>query len=402
MREANLHREGNPVIAKRDHTPTFLPNGTPEGAGLDADALDRLVKRCEETGSDALVVVVDGRVVLDRFSGNGRRLIEEMSVTKSVVALAVGSLLDDGRLESLDVPVHRFYPEWRQGRKKSITVRHLLEHTSGLQNVRTTDVEIYPSPDFVQLALAAELVDAPGERFSYNNKAVNLIAGIVQRASGVRMDHYIAEKIFEPLDIRSFEWALDSAGNPHAMSGLRIQAHDLAKLGQLLLDDGVYKGRRVISRSYLRDMLCPCVERDYGGCGLLWWLGLNGRQLIISDKLLATWRENGVDPAICQLLEPMAGRAFADIEFKETLSGLLDTAEKAEKWRASFSSSRLPPAEVAKLGELWAYWANGDLGQWLVVVPSHRLVVVRQKSEEHQDQMSDFIELVEGLIRPSE
>lgn len=91
-----------------------------------------------------------------------------------------------GKLTSIDEPVHAFFPEWRQGRKRDITVRMLMEHTSGLQNVPMTTLEIYPSPDFVQLALCAELDAEPGTTFAYNNKAVNLLAGIVERADDER------------------------------------------------------------------------------------------------------------------------------------------------------------------------------------------------------------------------
>jgi CubicO group peptidase (beta-lactamase class C family) len=98
----------------------------------------------------------------------------------------------------------------------------LLNQTSGLQNLRTTTPEIYPSPDFVQLALAAELSSDPGSKFSYNNKAVNLLVGVVKQASGMRMDQYVATEVFEPLVIKDFTWTLDRAGNPHGMAGLQI------------------------------------------------------------------------------------------------------------------------------------------------------------------------------------
>src|SRR3546814_19063982 len=67
-------------------------------------------------------------------------------------------------------PVADFYPEWKQGQKQQITLRMLLNHSSGLQNARRADVEIYPAPDAIQLALAAELSSKPGTAASYNNK----------------------------------------------------------------------------------------------------------------------------------------------------------------------------------------------------------------------------------------
>src|SRR5262249_39826503 len=161
------------------------------------------------------------------FHGAPRR-IESMSVTKSIVSMAFGRLLALGKLKTLDEPVHTFYPEWRQGRKREITIRQLLTQTSGLQADPMTGTEIDGSPDLVHLALCAELADAPGSRFFYNNKATNLLAGIVHRVSGRRLDEFIKQEIFAPLQISDVRWERDHAGNPDAMSGLEIRPADLA------------------------------------------------------------------------------------------------------------------------------------------------------------------------------
>src|SRR5690606_30258640 len=124
--------------------------------------------------SDAVLILHDGEILAEWYFGRERGPIEAMSVVKSLVAVGIGRLITLGKIESLDQPVHAFFPEWKQGRKADITLRHILNHTSGLQNVRNTGVEIYPAPDALKLALAAELSDDPGAKFAYNNKAVNL------------------------------------------------------------------------------------------------------------------------------------------------------------------------------------------------------------------------------------
>src|SRR5690625_494296 len=146
-------------------------------------ALQALLTRALATHTDALALHWRGKRQVWAL-GSAPGPIETMSVTKSVVGLVIGRMVTLGHLASIDEPVHSLFPEWRQGRKREVTIRMLLEHTSGLQNVPMTTEEIYPSPDFVQLALCAELASAPGERYSYNNKAVNLLAGVVERATG--------------------------------------------------------------------------------------------------------------------------------------------------------------------------------------------------------------------------
>ena len=248
-----------------------FPTAKPADVGINAAALERLKVRAGEAGSDAVVVVKDGKIVADWTFDKPAGPIEAMSATKSVVNLAIGRLIDQKKIKSIDQPVSDFYPEWKQGRKRAITIRQLLNHTSGLQNNRTTS-EIYPSPDFVQLALAAELSDDPGARFAYNNKAVNLLAGIVQKASGRRMDSYIGEEIFKPMGITDFTWSLDPSGNPHGMAGLQIRAVDLVKIGQMMLDGGTWRGTRVVSEDWVRLSTGQPGQPHDPTCGLLWWL----------------------------------------------------------------------------------------------------------------------------------
>jgi CubicO group peptidase (beta-lactamase class C family) len=159
------------------------PAKSPADAGVDAKALDELLEKTRAAKWDAVVLLVDGALVCEELFDRPPEPIELMSCTKSVVSLLVGILVDDGKIPSLETPVSKWFPEWRSGPKKGITGGHLLSHTSGLKCNPTTE-EIQASRDFVKLALEAELVDPPGTRFFYNNKAVNLLAGVVEKASG--------------------------------------------------------------------------------------------------------------------------------------------------------------------------------------------------------------------------
>ena len=234
------------------------------------DALRQLLQRGKQTHSDAVLVLQDGREIGHYYAhGKTPGPIELMSVTKSVVALGIGQLLDTGKLKSLDQPIADFYPEWRQGRKKDITIRMLLNHTSGLQSLPSTGPEVYPAPDAIQLALAAELDSKPGTDAVYNNKAVNLLAGIIEKASGKPMDVFSRDGLFRTMDIHPGQWGKDKAGHPYAMSDLQLTAADLAKLGQLVLDRGQWHGQQLLTTSYVDTMLAASSMESQ--CGLLWW-----------------------------------------------------------------------------------------------------------------------------------
>src|SRR5262249_27007483 len=115
------------------------------------------------------------------------------------LALAVGFLLDGKKLESLDEPLWHFFPELKQGLKERLTVRHLLTHTTGIQN---DGADLARVSDLVRFALAADLETEPGARAAYNDKALALLAGLVEKASGTKADDYLREKLFTPLGIR--------------------------------------------------------------------------------------------------------------------------------------------------------------------------------------------------------
>ena len=229
-------------------TPTALGARAPEPVPLDADEagvdpakLAALDADAARTHSDALVLWKDGRVLLHRrYTPEADGLIETMSITKSITALAVALLAEDGTL-SVEEPLTRYFPEWKQGQKQRITLLHLLGHTSGLEDTDDTS-EIWPSPDFVQLALTAELTTAPGTAFRYNNKAANLVPEVVRRASGEPIDRLLARRLFAPLGIERYEWLRDPQGHALGQSGLKLGAFDLARIGELLRRGGVWRG----------------------------------------------------------------------------------------------------------------------------------------------------------------
>ena len=363
--------------------------------GLDVDALDALYQRAEEANSDALVILRNGKVVVDESFGTAVGPIESMSVTKSVVSLALGHLIDAGTIDSLDTPVHTFYPEWKQGRKKDVTVRHLLDHSSGLQSAPTTE-EIYASPDFVQLALCAELEWDPGEGFSYNNKAVNLLAGIVERASGRKLDAYLGRYVFSPLGITDFGWTTDRVGNPHAMAGLQIRPLDLAKLGQLVLDEGRWGGRQVLSAEWVRTS--TRAQDIFGRCGLLWWVTPETKRFVIDASILRQWREGGADADFVARMEPLADRLLSSDELEAEIETRLGSREV---WDANTWKHGLPDVRVVA-GPSRLIRADGYLGQFLVVIPEDRLVAVRMIRRERWrgegDNLSEFATLVDALV----
>lgn len=363
-------------------------------------AIAHIAQRSSDTRSDAVLVLRNGEVLLDRHTGTAPAPIELMSVTKSVVALIVGRAVTQGHITSVDQPVSDWYPEWKQGRKRAITLRMLMNHTSGLQDLQTTSEEIYPAPDFVQLALAAELRSDPGKDFAYSNKATNLIAGIVERATGEPMDTYAGRELFAPLGITRWTWTRDKAGNPHAMSGLQLAARDAATLGRLVLDRGTWGNETLIDATYIDAMLAASARTPE--VGMLWWRKPEWTRFSADDRTFAMLEKAGIDAALVAALRPLGGQHFDDF------TALDAAAEKAigpnwrERWhRDVVATTGIGPwrAFNADTGPIGAYQASGYLGQSIVVIPSTRLVGVRQiTSRDTHAPSDDFPDFADALL----
>jgi CubicO group peptidase (beta-lactamase class C family) len=367
---------------------------------INPTALETLRKRTEAAHSDAVVIVKDNQVIGEWYFGKPKTKIHIMSCTKSVVNLAVGRLIDAGKIRSLDQPVYEFYPEWQTGSKKLITIRSLLNHTSGLQNVPNATIEIYPSANVIKLALAAELSDAPGSRFSYNNKAVNLLAGIIQIASGKRMDIYVRDEILQPLGITDYDWSLDSAGIPYAMAGLQLTATDFAKFGQLILQKGRWNGKRIVSEKWITESLKPG-QSYYALCGLLWWRIPSSERIVVDDAKFKELEAAHVSPALIAKLQPVRNTVFnSSFDYFMALSKTLGTGleEPANKELAAKNIT----LATRTTGEIVGYSAVGDLGEYLVILPRQKIVAVRlvkgsNKYNPQTDWFNDFVDLVKLL-----
>lgn len=336
--------------------------------------VDSLLAKVRASRSDAFLLLRGDEVLAEHYSGDPDAPIELMSVTKSVVSLGIGRLLALGRIDSLDTPVHAWFPEWKQGRKQQITLRHLLNHSSGLQNAANAGAEIYPAPDVVRLALAAELDSAPGERFAYNNKAVNLLAAIIQTTYGEPMDVFMRRELFEPMGIQPGQWHRDQAGNPHVMAGLPLTARDLARLGRLVLDDGRWQGRQLLPADYVHAMLEPGVEAS---CGLLWWRVPAFTRITLDADKLAALRDSPMPGGLIDTLAPLAGTRFdSQADYRQALGEAL--GENLPTWLTTLREHGLRAPVDVTYGDTVAYNGNGYLGQWLVIVPDADLVAVRQ------------------------
>lgn len=344
----------------------ILYTGIIIGQELNTSVLDSIINQSKRTNTNALIIYKDNKLVYENYFSKPVQQIEAMSASKSVVSIAIGLLKDKGFIKSIDEPVYTFYPEWKQGNKKNITIRHLLNHTSGIQNVPNSGIEIEVAPDVIQLALCAELDTIPGTFFSYNNKATNLLSGIVQKASGLPLDSFLKKHLFHDMGISRFSWLKDKKGNPLGMSGLQIFPDDLAKIGILILNKGKWKGRQLLSEKWIQEMFEP-FEGNIS-YGMEWWLIYEKQSMVIDDNFLSKVRPN-TDATTFQLLQRMKGKY--ENGMTEIRNKLITLYSKDEIPLVAKALATVSPGvmKIENEGKVVGYAAVGYLGQNLIIIP---------------------------------
>lgn len=362
---------------------TMFDPASASEVGLSQEKLDRLLGLAKENATDALVIVKDGRVVVRWQREGTAERIETMSMTKSIASVAIGHLVDDGKL-SLDDPMSRFFDAWKDDPRGAITLRHVLTHTSGLADAKTTEA-IYASPDFVAFALDAALEHPPGTRTFYSNKAVNLLAGVVEKVTGESLATYAKAHLFDPIGARDVLWNPDPAGHTQVMAGLEMTALDVAKIGQLVLDEGAWCGAPVVSKAWIDASTRTYQEAGFSANGLLWWLKPATVEVGIDEPLIEKWRATQMPEAFIERLRPLVGKFFTGKglfrALSRTLTGKTDSADidaDLAEWYAMTWKAGRPDGSIRR-GRVHAINANGWLGQFLYVLPDERLVAVRMR-----------------------
>jgi CubicO group peptidase (beta-lactamase class C family) len=258
--------------------------------------VERMVQRLLELSMDSsnapqihgLLIARGGRLVLEEyFHGEHRdKLHNTRSGSKSVTATIVGAAMLAGAPLRLSTPVYPLmsggaFPPGLEPRKRAMTLEHLLTMSSGYfcddSNGEAPGNENgmwdqTAEPDFYAFTLKLPMAFAPGERAIYCSINPNLALGMTGRAAGESPFYLFDRLVAQPLSIRHYAWALDGARNPYGGGGMALFTRDYLKFGQLMLNGGTWRGRRILSADFVARASSPLVkiggQRDYG---LAWW-----------------------------------------------------------------------------------------------------------------------------------
>lgn len=245
-----------------------FPCCTPEEQGIPSAYLERFYRdMAEERSADphGILIVRNGYVIASGAYAPYRNDLWHIShsMCKSVTGLAIGMLVSEGRLE-LEEKLTDIFPS-RKGwfnpsaRKNSITVRHLLTMSSG---VTFAEPGVVTEDDFVKAFMESGRAFEPGEKFSYNSMNTLMLSAIVQKKTGQTLMEYLTPRLWEPLGIKNVYWETSATGITKGGWGLNIGIEDMAKLGQLYLNGGIWEGRQIVPREWLLESSQKQIDSD--------------------------------------------------------------------------------------------------------------------------------------------
>lgn len=290
------------------HPPAQLwAEARPHEAGISSDlgpALEKAVTAGDYKGLHALLIIRNGQLAFEQhLPGAGENLgrIEHAphlphdlrSITKSIVSLLHGIALADGLVPPSTMKLIDALPEHTdllaEPLKRRITVGHVLSMRMGLSwiedlaysNPENGERKMEQAPDRIRHVLGLPMADPPGRRWVYCGGATVLLGHLIERGSGMRLEDFAQHRLFSHLGIVDASWAHWADGGAAASSGLRMSAQSLARIGQMMLDKGLWNGTRVVPASWIATSLKPRAFAEPGlKYGYQWWLG----QLVANAK----------------------------------------------------------------------------------------------------------------------
>ncbi len=264
----------------------------PEDAGLDSAPLLRLSKSIREEGLEvrSLLILKDGKLIMERYAGGVTRNHNHSvySVTKTVTSTLLGILNFEGVLKNVDEPVMDSLrslgnlPFPLLEGKESLRLRDVLHMASGMRWSEFPEREdIRTAEDPLVIALLPEVKDKPGTKFDYSNGDSQLAAAVLENKSGSTLLQFAEKTLFSWLGFKDYEWYTSPSGRQTAGFGLRLRPVDMLKLGVLYLNNGNYRGKKILKPDWIGQAIKPGASQNYGY--QLWTHQFEGKRTFMAN-----------------------------------------------------------------------------------------------------------------------
>ncbi len=240
---------------------------------------EKVLTELKTTRASSLVVIRNNELVYEHYwkGHDSSSLMNSFSMAKGILCLLTGCAIDDGYLESEDQLVSSVFPKYRDSPYgKHLTFRHLMTMQAGLDwkeeyhHPFAENSKQYFTDDLAAQVFDIEVIEMPGQRYEYQSAATQLLGLALREITGGNLAGYLSEKLWKPLGMESpAKWSTDEKGVEKAFCCIHATARDFAKLGQLVLQNGNWKGRQLVSEDFCKKLLTPTDAND-AFCYTVW------------------------------------------------------------------------------------------------------------------------------------
>ena len=269
-----------------------LKRSSPEEHGVSSRVIaDMLASLEAEDRAEVhnLMIIKDGEVICECSAPGYSRNIFHLShsMSKSIIAMAIGMLVDEGKLH-LDFLIADIFQEYKAKSKdfSKLMVEDLLRMSSG---VRFNEAGVVSEDDWLRAFFSSSMKFSPGESFAYNSMNSYVLAKIVERVSGMSVTEYMTPRFFEPLGIKNFLWERCPFGTAKGGWGLYMSAESWAKVGLMILGGGTYGGKRILSPQWVREATDRKIKTDpqkhQYDYGYHVWVGRDNDEILFNGML---------------------------------------------------------------------------------------------------------------------
>ncbi|NOU60466.1 serine hydrolase domain-containing protein [Marinifilum caeruleilacunae] len=229
------------------------------------ESVDRTYLEDHETV--AYLIIQDGKVLYEEYwdGYNADSHSNIFSATKSIVSLLIGIAIDEGKIKSVDEPIGNYLEEFANDERGKLSIKNLLTMSSGLDwdeaysSPTSITTKAYYGKKLRMVSTDQQLIEEPGIRFRYQSGNTQLLAFIVEEATGETISKYAERTLWKPMHaVNTALWSLDKKdGDEKSFCCFNTNARDAARFGQLVLNHGAWNGKQLISEQYLKDATSP-------------------------------------------------------------------------------------------------------------------------------------------------
>jgi CubicO group peptidase (beta-lactamase class C family) len=233
---------------------------------------EQILEDLKKTRSSSLLVFRNNQLLHEQYWKNhhSESLMNSFSMAKGILSILVGFAIADGYLESEDQLISTIFPNYAKSQfGQFLTFRHLMTMQAGLdweeeyRHPFAENSKQYFVDDLAAQAFSIDFKEMPGQKYEYQSVSAQLLGLALRQAIGSSLASYLSEKLWQPLGTEQpAKWSTDEKGVEKAFCCIHATARDFARIGQLMMQEGEWNGKQLLSKDFCRKLLTPTRENS--------------------------------------------------------------------------------------------------------------------------------------------